>query len=875
MTLLTLLRTLSLGYFGRHLVRTTLVMLLIALGVAVLVATQALNRGLKVGVQDGVNPVAKLADLLIVNGETGIPGTLADELSKANIEGVEAITPFVFYRVSLVDLQNKVVWLIGVQWEDDKDQSKVDASLGVNVEVTWKPNNLLEAGSLLLFPPVLVSENLAKDLAESRPKTQRFRIRNAGFTPEVTRVGTIGFSGSSLPLKESSVVLMKLADASRICFPERAGYVTQLIVKTKPGERADVVRQRLKEALAGRATVQTVEDSRQIISDVTAGLEIGLTIGSAGALVVGLFLVYLVLSVTVTERRHDIGILRSVGATRMQIAWLFVGEAAVMGLIGSASGLPLGYGLAHLAIGPMSGVISDLLVPVDGARVELPLWISLLALVIGTFVAITAALIPAMRASSEEPADAVRRVPQRDPKFLGMAQVVFSLVLIVAGVLFAMTRQALPSRFGVFAGVVCLLLGILVLTPLLTTLVGRVLQPLFRYILGLEGRLAADNLVRSPGRTGLVIAALAATGGLLFQTAGFLKSTRESIVDWIEEKIAADLFVTSGSPATAGGAALTMREDFEKQLRSLSEVETLMTVRFNRLEYANPLDGQERIVFLVALDTQAFLKTGATERPLAKNLANFPEMKERGTAVISENFAYLYQKKVGDTITITGRNGPLDLRVVGVVVDYSWNRGTILVDRSWYREDFEDRQVSIFDVFLKPGSDVAAFKEKLLKLYGEEQALFVISRKELYDEFQDSLNKVYALAYAQQFVIGIVAMLGVVCALSISVMQRRRELGLLRAVGATRGQILRSVLAEAALMGLVGAIVGLVIGVVLEWYVIHLMLRDESGFAFAMRIPWFEAGLVTLASVVFACIAGLGPALHATQVSIPEAIAYE
>src|SRR5262249_45691970 len=132
-----------------------------------------------------------------------------------------------------------------------------------------------------------------------------------------------------------------------------------------------------------------------------------------------------------------------------------------------------------------------------------------------------------------------------------------------------------------------------------------------------------------------------------------------------------------------------------------------------------------------------------------------------------------------------------------------------------------------------------------------------------------------SMAYAQQAVVGIVALLGVVSALIISVLQRTRDLGLLRAVGASRGFILRSVLAEAVLMGLIGAVIGFGGGVLLEWYVLDVLVVDESGFRFPLRIPWLEAGLVSLLSVVLATLAGLWPAYQATRLRITEAIAYE
>src|SRR5262249_34631105 len=158
----------------------------------------------------------------------------------------------------------------------------------------------------------------------------------------------------------------------------------------------------------------------------------------------------------------------------------------------------------------------------------------------GVIVADLAALVPAIQAAGEEPADAVRRVPRTGSAALVLVQLGASVSLILLGIGLADFRYFLPPRWGMFAGIGSLLLGGLVAPPLVASLAGRVIHPFFRHFLGLGGRLAADNLVRSPGRTGLVIAALAATGGLMVQTAGFVRSSHEAIREWVDEKIAAD-----------------------------------------------------------------------------------------------------------------------------------------------------------------------------------------------------------------------------------------------------------------------------------------------------------------------------------------------
>src|SRR4051794_17725199 len=132
-------------------------------------------------------------------------------------------------------------------------------------------------------------------------------------------------------------------------------------------------------------------------------------------------------------------------------------------------------------------------------------------------------------------------------------------------------------------------------------------------------------------------------------------------------------------------------------------------------------------------------------------------------------------------------------------------RGTILVDRSWYAKAFHDTQVDVLDVYLKPGTDPEAVRARIRERWGEREGLRAATRAELHREVKDQVRRVYHLAYAQEFVVGLVALLGVVSALFISVLQRRRELGLLRAVGASRAQVLGTVAAEASLMGAAGA----------------------------------------------------------------------
>ncbi|MGH9677605.1 MAG: ABC transporter permease, partial [Candidatus Acidiferrum sp.] len=206
--------------------------------------------------------------------------------------------------------------------------------------------------------------------------------------------------------------------------------------------------------------------------------------------------------------------------------------------------------------------------------------------------------------------------------------------------------------------------------------------------------------------------------------------------------------------------------------------------------------------------------------------------------------------------------------------DYTWNRGTLVVDRGWFLRQFADNQVDIYDVFLRPGADVNAVRAEIAK-EGRADVLIAETRAKLRGDISRALHRVYSLAYAQQAVIGMVALLGVISALFISVLQRTRELGLLRAVGATRGQVLRSVVAEATLMGITGASIGFGVGLILEWYIVKILLIDDAGWVFPVHIAWIAAGIVIGSSILLATFVGIWPAFHATRLRIPEAIAYE
>lgn len=853
--MLALHRTISVRYLRQRWSRAVLVVASIALGVGTLVATRALNQSMQKATRGAVTPLAGVGELLVSNGDNGVPREVIDELRRAAVPGVHEVQPLVIGRLVLPELNNRSAALIGS--ELPSGDRLASNAWGLEARLT-NPLALLSGAK-----PAFVGAALAKALPAG---VTRFRVRAGGQDGQLGLAGTVEASGPAAGLG-GGVVFMRLADAAAVL--GRPDYVSRIDLSLEPGAEKEAIRQRVEALLAGRAQVRSPEANDRMVQDVIGGIELGFALGGLGALVVGLFLVYNALAVSVAERRHDIGILRSVGATRTQVAGLFAGEACLLGLLGAGLGVPLGLGLAEVSAGPLQQILSDLFLPLDGAaRVQLSRADVMTAMTAGVLTALLASLVPALQAAREEPAAAVRRVPLLASRRLRLLHAACSLLIVGTGVALFLCRSALPERWGAFLSVCLVLIGGLLATPLFTALGARLLQPLVRPWLGIECRLALDNLARSPGRTGLVIAALAAGTALLVETAGLTHSSEHAVLNWVDQAFPSDLVVTANSPIAGSGDSLAMDDRVGAALAADPEVEAVLPIRFRRPVF------RDRMVFVTALDAAAYGRWAGRRAELpGKDL--YPALAEPGTTVVSENFAALYGVKVGEQITLPGKHGPVALRVIGTVLDYSWNRGSLIVDRAFYRQQFDDPLIDAFDVFLKPGADPAAVRRRLSTENGAASGLVVMTRDEVRQIIVGMIRRLYNITYAQQMVVMLVAALGVIMALLISVLQRRRELGLLRAVGATRFQVLCSLLAEAALMGLMGAAIGVLLGIPLEWYAVRVILFEESGFVFPVRIPWADVGAVVCLALGVAVLAGIVPAVHAMRLHIAEAIAYE
>lgn len=886
--MLSLYRTLSLRYLSRRWFRAVLIVASIMLGVATLIATQALSETMSKATLASGNPMAGTLDFIVNNGDFPIDKKLTEEIEL--VPGVKSAHPRIFDQARLpVGTRKLPVMVMGVELTDKKKPDEFEEKFITDpLDITLIKAAYFTAGLTNHVPAVLGKELDDALEKEDLPKLLGFKIfplEKSLKQHKMMRVASIQLKNDADRSVYASfaghVVILDLDNAAKVLgMPE--GKVRRIDVALKPNADAKKVRKAIERVLNNRATILTMEEQNQSLQSATVGMKTGFSMCGVAALVVGMFLVYNALSVAVAERRHEIGILLALGATRDQVWRLFAGEAFILGTIGAALGIPLGVGFAYLGLQPMQGALGDIFASMNLRQIELTWELIALGFGVGILSSVVASLVPAVQAAYDKPAEAVRRVPKEPPVSHLVLHIIATCALILGGMAMIVLRETFPKRWGTYGGLSLVMIGALLSAPLLAQLAARALVPISRRFFSIEWRIAADNLIRAPGRTGMVIAALAAGVCLIVETAGIIHSNREAIRHWLDTSMSSDLIITSGNPVGSGGQNEQMQESVRDELLKIDGVDEALPTRQS---YSVPFRDVNVAISTIVADKQYELDKARLAKhehlKLYQQLLrkNNPAMRDLPSnhipVIVSGNFAALHHVHKGDVITLSSPRGEVKLHIVGTLVDYTWNLGTILMNREDYVTQWQDSSVTFFEIYLKPGADPDTVKTQIAARLGAQYDLHPLTKQELRDRIDEMIERLYRIALGQEIVVVLVAALGVVTALLISVLQRKREMGLLRAIGASRAQVIYLVLAEAALMGIFGAVIGILFAIPLQWYALQIIFVEETGFVFPVYVPWVVAAVIALAGMLIATVAGVGPALYAVRERIPDAIAYE
>ncbi len=857
--MLALFRVLSVREIGRHPGRSALIASSIALGVIALTTTWALSRALDRALRDTSTPTA-LAELHVSNGDSGVARELVETV--AGVEGVRSARPVVVERIRVTGRRSASAVLLGVDLPAYRDQ--VGAGLKIPPEAAA---GFLKA-TISRQTPMLIGASL-RDQVD--PEGDRVTAWIAGKKRPLRAIGTLD-PGGALGSLGGSVVVMRDREAAELA--GHPGRISRVDVAIVPQADPTAVRDRIARAIGGAGEVITADAQDDRVQESLGALRVGFALCGLGAMGLALFLVANVLGVSVAERRRTIGLIRSLGGTRGQVRGEVLGEALILGAIGSAVGLPIGFGVARLALGPLLSAVGDVFVPLESRGIDLDPVIAAASVAAGLATSLLAAWSPASRASAMAPTQAMARSAGPEDATATRKRAVSASLLILAALASFLSGRALPGTARIYLVLGLGLLATIVVIPLITSSLARLLRPAAGWVAGIPGRLAIDSLIRSPSRTGSTIAGLAGGVALMIQTGGVIQGNESAVRSWVEDCVTGDLFVTAGGPMSASGRTIPMEGSIASRIAETVPGAKVVPMRFRHLDFTR--DGGTARILLLALDAASYVDMSGDRSPPLLDRPLYRLLLEPGTALVSENFASLNGVRIGSTIALPGEDGPVALKVVGTVVDFSNSRGTILVDRQGVGKAFGTSAVDVFSVGLGgKGNAAAACRAINRSAWAAEDAAQAMTSDSLRAHILGMIGRLYGVAYVQEIVAAAVAALGVSASMLICVAQRRRELGLLRALGATSRQVFITVIAEAAAMAIIGAALGAALGFLLEWYVLRVILLAETGFNFPVLLPWADALLVSAVIGAAAVASGLAPAWSASRMGIGPGLARE
>ncbi len=860
--MLRLLKTISWRHVRHHRLRTFLTFLGMALGVAVIVAIALVNRALTTSFQSTIEQIAGKAVLQVSNSESGMADAVLPLVR--DTEGVLDVAAAVDGFLPVSGVRAERLYIYGVDLLTDftmRDHQFAGDGFGFDKALDF----IAQADS------IAVTESFARRLGLSTGSTLALNTSRGKQSYTIRALlreeGTARVFGGNFALMDLPVAQLAFG---------KEGKLDIVDLTVEAASKVETVQARLRQRLAGAAEVERPRKRGEQIESLLTSFRVGLFFVSLIALFVGFFLIYNTVAVSIVQRKREIGTLRCLGMRRSELLGLIVAEALILAIIGAVIGCLLGWALAQGALVAVGQTVRNLFSSIGLSGSSLSPHELAIALASAVGVALIAALHPAIEALRISPLENARQAVWR-PLFavkkswatrLGFLCLSIAPVLIVA----APHLSGAVRQFSIgVAGMLIFLLGLAFFAPLI---VRYAAQWLWRWTLPLPGvswvetRLASDSLRRNPLRSGITVATMIISLAAIFTIAAFVNSVRGSLLAWVDQMVTADIIISSGA-RTAGPRNVSLREEPAAGLRALPGVKIVDLYRLVRANY----QGRPIVVESFSAVESAPVRT----LPMAQGNGAIAlrEMAEGKGAVVSESFQTRFAKLVGDSFELVTPSGAVTFKILGIYIDYSSDIGSVLIDRALYKKYWRDELVDAFDLWLEPGVDMAALIQKIKDDYGDKYQLFISTHRELKDAVLRIMEQSFVVNYAVEIVALVVAIFSVINTLLASILDRGREIGVLRAIGATQAQVRRIIVMEAGWMGLIGGLLGLFAGSVMAYHHVVYNTKLLTGWTFQFFYPYDVAALVVSATVVLCLLAGYGPAKKAAATPVVTAIGYE
>jgi len=843
----------SLSHLTQHPGRTLLGVLGIALGAAVYLAISLAANSALQSFQSGVTAVAGKAQWRLMK-----PGAPLDESlypAVRRLPQVKAAAPVVESVLELAGPYQGPVLLLGID--------PFSGRFLRDYQVSWGDGMSRLGRDFFLRPEaVLISEKLAGRLGLKPGDALPVMVG-----PRLRSLQIVGFFSSPRGLYplDGAVILMDLAPAQELL--EREGRLDYIDVLGHGNAQTLFTH---LEALAppGVEVAEPGAATRQM-EGLVASYRLNLTVLSAIALFVGMFLIYQSVTLSVVRRRREIGLLRTLGMTPRQVLLLFLAEGLASGLAGGLLGLLLGVSLARGALGMMTQNLTSLYTPVVAQEVGISAGLLLQAWGLAVAATLAAALLPAREAARTR-LRAVWHREELEEKIETRAGAIFlagAAALALAGALSFWKVKTGPPYPG-FIAAFLILLAFALFTPLGAKILGRGLQPALRRVLGPAGDLGCRYLYGSLSRSAVSIAALACALGMLIAVVVMIGSFRQTVNDWVSRSISGDIFF---GPAVFSTSAYDhyLPPEILPELRRDPDISDIYLYRCVRVPF------QDRYVLVIGGSFEVLARHGGLwfRKGDGREIMEMVGGGGQGPtapapahqAVVSEALAETFGIKEGDTLELPTPAGSQLLSVAGVFYDYRTDGPSVWMDIRNFRRFWQDDHLNAVRLYLQDPGRVEEVKARLQQAYGGRYRLLTLSHGELRTGILKIFDETFALTYALEGVAVLVAVFGIITTFLVLIMERERELALLQAMGASRRQILGMVLVESGLASLLSFILGAGAGSVLSLLLIWVI--NKQAFGWTIHLHWVPAiyGQALILVLALGMAAAAYPAWRALQ----------
>lgn len=837
----------SFRYLFKHPWQFGLSILGIAMGVAIVVSIDIANFSSAKAFSLSMNAVAGKATHQIIGTSEGIPDSFYTYL-RIN-KGLKNIAPVIEAYVSIPDSNKRVFKLLGVDFFAEQPFRDYLASSGVSIDgelkdFLTKPNS------------VIISKESLGRLSKSIGDPLKVLINGKEKTLYI--VGLVTEDEQNKSALED-LFITDIASAQELT--EKNSSIDYIDVIIKNNSEEQFIQGLLPEGFILQKSASRSQTAEQMLE----AFNINLTALSLLALIVGLFLIYNTMTFSVVQRKVMIGTLRSIGVTSGEISRIILREALIMGIIGTIAGFGAAYFISKYLLVIVSQTINDLYYVVSVREVYISPEIIIKGIALGVIATLLSAIKPSKEASKVHPRSAMIRSEQESSliKKIPLMNITGIIAIILgAAILIIPSKNIWLSYFGILP----IIIGFALLTPIIIILIEKTFSPVYKKLFGITGKIASRSIIQNISRTHIAIAALALAIAATVGVGTMISSFRNTVIDWLEARLNADIFISAPSLISRRNNAV-LSEDILEKIKSLKEITDINFYRELELQQ----DEQNYLLIASGLSKRSYsgfkFKEGNPEEAWKKF--------ENGELLLSEPFAYKHDLDVGSVLKLKTDNGMRDFKIAGVYYDYASDQGLVTIDYNQFKKYWSTKGISGISVFVKEGYSINSVKDKIQALETNGQELVVRTYKFLRDSSIEIFDRTFLIAKVLQILAVIVAFIGILSSLMSLQLERKRELGILRANGLLPGQLFKIVNLQTLLMGVTAGVLALPLGNILAAILVYIINKRSFGWTMQFEIlPQIMLEAMIL-SIVAALLAGLYPGIKMSRTSPANALREE